>query len=75
MTMDDDKVCSKCGEVVTVDYEPYGYGRYEAHCRCTQKAKEEAERKERYDFRSGCRDKSYKQPTLGDLLRLQQEKK
>jgi hypothetical protein len=68
----EDEYCGACGEKIEVEVRSFSTSitdRYKGHCACTQKAQEEAERRQRYDFRNGCKDKTFKQPTIGDLLR------
>lgn len=63
----EDETCGACGEKIEVEARAFPTSttdRYTGHCACTQRVQEP-----RYEFRNGCKDKAFKQPTLGDLLR------
>ena len=69
MHEDDDDICGACGQRFELEFNDFSTGRYTAHCACTQKAREDAERLQNDRGAHSAARRGFKPPTIGDLLR------
>lgn len=66
--------CPTCGEYIDIEVDVFAtsfFGRYKAHCLCTA----EAAKRRAAEEESGSYSSAWNQPTIGDLLHLNNEEK